>query len=199
MNRILTLSLTVALSAGSAHAEIIRNGDCIVDSEILQLPTCAIETHNGRLYVSKAYLPLFFSSTGTAMQTGTPTNFAWTHMPEEGWAYFNRSGLVVVQNVATMDNGPSEFHHGLVRISKRDKWALSNPQGELIVPLKYDGILDYEEGKGWLVCSGCHTEADIGGEYHFYKGGKWVWLDHNGKVSGTASDPSLAWRKKAQN
>jgi hypothetical protein len=147
MNRLLALTLTVALCIGSSRAQVIRNGDCTVDLEIMQLPACAIETHNGKLFVSKAYLPLFFSSTGTGMQTGTSRNFAWTHIPEEGWAYFNRTGLVVVQNVATMDNGPSEFHHGLVRITKRDKWGLADWQGKLIVPLEYDGILDIRRRK----------------------------------------------------
>jgi hypothetical protein len=199
MNRILTLALTFAFSIGWAHAQTIRRGDCVVDSELWTLPACAIETHNDGLYVSKVYLPLFFASTGTAMQTGTSRNLAWTQMPAGGWAYFNRRGLVVVQNVATMDNGPSEFHHGLVRIIKRGKWGLSNPQGRLIVPLKYDGISDYEEGKGWLACSGCHTEAEEGGEYHFFKGGNWVWLDSHGKVSGTASFPSPESDQKAQN
>ncbi|HEX4322274.1 MAG TPA: WG repeat-containing protein [Acidobacteriaceae bacterium] len=199
MNRLLTLTFIVVFSGGWAHAQVISHGDCTVDSEVWSLPACAFEKHNDKLFVSKAYLSLFFSSNGTAIQTSTSRNLAWTHMPTSGWAYFNRTGLVVVQNVATMDNGPNDFHHELVRVTKGKKWGLSDPQGRLVVPLQYDGMMDYEEGKGWLACSGCHTETDAGGEYYFFKGGKRVWLNSQGKVSGTANDPSLARGQKAQN
>lgn len=199
MNRILTLVLAVGFSAGWTCAQTIRKGDCVVDSEVWTLPACALETQNGRLYVSKVYLPLFFTSTGKATQTGAPRNLAWAQMSGGGWAYFNRAGLIVVQDIATMDNGPSEFHHGLVRIVKAGKWGLSTPQGTLIVPPKYDGMLDYQEGTGWLVCSGCHVGPEKGSEYSFFTGGKWAWLDRHGKVSGTASDPSLARGEKAKN
>jgi hypothetical protein len=184
-------TLFVLASGVSAPAQLVKLPDCVVDIELWTLPKCALETRDGKLYLSKQFLLPFFAPGSKALGAPTPKSnqLASAFLPDGGWAYFDRTGLVVVQNVATMDNGPSEFHHGLVRISKGDKWGLSNPQGRLMVPLKYDGISDYEEGKGWLACSGCHTETT--GEYHLFKGGKWVWLDRHGKVIGTASDPSL--------
>jgi len=191
--------LVLVLSA-LADAQVIKNGDCVVDTEILGLPKCAIESRDNKLYVSKQFLPMFFSNDAMAPGAVTPKSehLAWTHLPDGGWAYFNRNGLVVVQNVATNDNGPSEFHLGLVRITNGKKWGLSNAKGRLILPLKYDGILEYQEGKGWLVCSGCHIENEIGGEYQFFKGGEWSWLDRHGRVSRAASEPRSTWDQKAQ-
>jgi hypothetical protein len=195
MNRILLLHLTLALLTGSAHARVIRNNDCTVDSELLQLPTCALETHNGRLYVSKAYLPLFFSSAGTTLKMGTRGNLASTLLPEGDWAYLNRTGLIVVRNVAMMDNGANEFHHGLVRVTKDSKWGLADSQGRTIVALTYDGMLDYEADTGWLACTGCKYVKQ--GEYGYFQGGNWVRLDRSGKVRSPV-EPPLATRNPKQ-
>ena len=196
MNRILLSAFIIALLTGSAHARVIRNGDCTVDSEILQLPACALETHNDKLYVSKVYLPLFFSSTGITLETGTPGNLASTFLPEGDWAYLNRAGLIVVRNVATMDNGANEFHHGLVRITKDNKWGLADIQGRMIVPLTYDGLLDYQADVGWLACTGCKYVKH--GEYGSFQSGNWVRLDRRGKVGSPTEPPPAAQNPKQQ-
>jgi len=194
MNRILTLALTLAFSAGWAHAQIIRNGDCTVDSALLQLPTCALETHNGRLYVSKAYLSLFFPSIGTSLKMDTPGSLASTLLPEGDWAYLNRTGLIVVRNVAMMDNGANDFHHGLVRVTKNNKWGLADIRGQMIVPLTYDGMLDYQADAGWLACTGCKYVKQS--EYGYFQGGDWVRLDRHGKVRSSAEPPLAAQNPK---
>jgi len=191
MNRILLSALIVALLTGSARARVIRSGGCTVDSELPRLPTCALEIQNGRLHVSKAYLPLFFASTGTTLQLGTPGNLASTLLPEGDWAYLNRTGLIVVRNVAMMDNGANEFHYGLLRVAKDNKWGLADIRGRMIVPLTYDGILDYRADEGWLACTGCKLVKQ--GEYGYFQGGNWVRLDHCGKVISPA-EPPLATR-----
>jgi hypothetical protein len=174
------LALSVALLTEPANARVIHNGDCTVESELLQLPKCAVETHKGRLYVSKAYLPLFFASTGATLDVNTPGNLASTLLPEGDWAYFNHSGLIVVRNVAVMDNGANEFHHGLVRVTKDNKWGLANIRGQMVVPLTYDGMLDYQADAGWPACTGCrYVKA---GEYGDFQGGNWVRLDRRGNL-----------------
>lgn len=196
MNRIILLALTLAFLSGSAHARVIRNGDCTVDSELLQLPACALETHNGRLYVSKAYLQLFFASTATTDEMDTPGILASTYLPEGDWAYVNRAGLIVVRNVAVMDNGANEFHHGLVRVTKDNKWGLADIRGRMIVPLTYDGMLDYQADSGWLACTGCRNVKQ--GEYAYFQGGSWVRLDRRGKVRSPAEPPLPARNPKQQ-
>ena len=197
MNRFIVTTLIAFLLAGITHAQVIRNGYCTVDSEVWSLPACALESHSGKLYVSKIYLPLFFTSTGKSLQSGTPENLAWTHLPQDGWVYFNSSGLVIVRNVATMDNGPNAFHYGLVRVTKNEKWGLADIHGRMIVPFTYDGMLDYQKGKGWPACTACKYVRK--GEYGSFESGQWSSLDRRGKVLSTAHDPNSARNKGPRN
>ena len=168
--------------AGSVSGQVVHRGECTVDAELLTLPKCALESREGRLYLFRDFLPLFFSS--------GKGRFGSAFLAEDGWAYFDRRDLIVVQNVANFDNGPSPFHHGLVRVNRNGKWGLADSRGLLVVPLIYDGMLEYEEpNRGWKVCAGCHTVS--GGEYHWFEGGDWFWLDRHGKVSGKAENPTL--------
>jgi hypothetical protein len=83
-----------------------------------------------------------------------------------------------------MDNGANDFHHGLVRVRRDDKWGLADTKGKLVVPLRYDGMLDSAPNFGWVACSGCHDVSDKSGEYHWFEGGKWLRLNARGKVIG---------------
>ena len=171
--------LLAQLLLRSGTAQVIRDGDCVVDAEILSLPTCALESNNGSLYVKRKFLPLFFADKSQ--------HLAWRSLPADGWAYFDRKGLVLVKNVATMDNGPDEIHQGLVRVTRNGKWGLANLHGSFVVPFTYDGMLGYEPGHGWRACSGCRTVRD--GEYSFFQGGTWIQLNRSGKVAGPAKEP----------
>jgi len=169
----------VALSTLQLHGQVVRYKDCFVDAEIWSLPKCALEERDGHQYVSKRYLPLFSFS--------NPQNLAWTNLPGAGWAYFNRQGLILVQNVAQWDNGPSPFHQGLVRIVSKGKWGLAKIDGTVAVPLKYDGILEPDEHDDrWKACMGCQTIPD--GEYSKFEGGDWFWLNRTGRQIGKAED-----------
>ena len=170
--------------AGLAQSQVVRHGDCVVDAEIVLLPRCALETRHGHWYVSRPYLPLFFSSTKDRLGA--------TYLPNSGWAYLDRHGLVVVQHVANFDNGASPFHYGLVRVVDKEKWGLADSRGSAIVPMKYDGMYEYDEesDRGWLVCVGCHYEPR--GEYGWFEGGDWYWLDRRGQVKSKAEEPPRA-------
>lgn len=184
----LVLAIAAALPM---QGQIVKVGDCAVDSEVLSLPECAVRTQNGQMYVNKGFLKTFFKDGGFGLAVTTVSvhghRLAWSNLPHAGWAYFDRSGRIVVKNVATADNGASQFYHGLVRVTQGDKWGLADDNGDLVVPLHYDGLLDYEEGQGWRVCSDCHTASD--GEHSWFVGGKWQWLDQHGHVTGAAPDP----------
>ena len=196
MVRLLSCILASMMAAGWANGQVVRHGDCAVDAEVLVLPKCALETKAGHLYVSQSYLILYFPPTSSTLPPAGSAlagkhELASVHLPgSHGWAYFDRSGRIVVQNVATMDNGPSDFHHGLVRVTYDGKYGLANRHGKLIVPMKYDGMLDYEPKNGWLACTRCHPETDSSGEYHHFKGGSWVWLGPHGDVLRAGKDPS---------
>jgi hypothetical protein len=197
MNRFILVTLVAFLFSRLACTQVIQDGNCTVDSEFWSLPQCALEIHSGELYVARAYLPLFFSSAGKALQYGSSENLAWTHLPQDGWAYFDRTGLVVVRNVATMDNAPNAFHYGLVRVTKDKKWGLADMHGRVIVPFAYDGMLDYREGTGWPACTGCKYVQQ--GEYGSFHSGKWISLDRHGKALSMTSDLSRAHHNSPHN
>ncbi len=141
------------------------------------LPKCAMITKVGHLYVSPRYLKLFF--------TKSSEHLAARRLPEHGWAYFDRSGLVRVQDVAPMDNWASEFHAGLVRVVRNGKWGLADKCGKLITSLDYDGMYEFDVAhKGWKVCRSCH--AVTRGEHSWFEGGEWFWLDQKGRLAGHA-------------
>jgi len=189
LSRLSFLTIFVVGIAGPAISQVVRHGDCSVDAEIWSLPKCALEARNGHLYVAKPYLTLFFPA--------EKARLVGKIIPNGGWSYFNRRGLVVVQNVANFDNGPSPFHHGLVRVSRNGKWGLADAGGQFIVLLTYDGILEYDNShKGWLVCTGCRSASD--GEHGWFEGGDWYWLDRHGKVAGEAENPMTALRPGSQ-
>jgi len=167
----LTLGLAL-LGSLRATAEDAPTALCVVDREVLQLPRCALETRRGQLYVARRFLPSLFTAQRSLL--------AAVFLPDEGWAYVDRRGLLVVRHVATMDNGPSEFHHGLVRVTEAGKWGLADTRGRLVVPLRYDGMLDYDDEGGWRACTGCGTASD--GEHAWFTGGEWISLDRKGKT-----------------
>lgn len=184
----LTLALIAALPS---NAQVVRYGDCAIDLELITLPDCAVSIQQDRLYVEKRFVDDVFSQRviGVAahpIRVGKQ-RLAWTSLSEGGWAYFDRTGLVVVKNVATMDNGADEFHHGLVRVTKDKKWGLANVQGRIVVPMRYDGIgLDQNGG---IACSGCRTITHD--EHSWFSGGTWFRMDKRGKVLGRIVDPTL--------
>ena len=179
------------VTGGPLSAQVVKYGACTIDFEDLPLPHCALEIRGGQLYVLRKFADDVFSRRNSGIIAHPVSveghRLAWTYLPDEGWAYFDPSGLVVVRNVATYDNGASEFHHRLVLVTKGEKWGLSNARGKLVVPMQYDGMLDDWKGPGWLACSGCQKVHQ--GEHWWFSGGTWVRLDERGRLVGEADDP----------
>ncbi|WP_158879676.1 WG repeat-containing protein [Rhodanobacter sp. L36] len=157
-------SPTIAIAQGAPRKA------CAVDADLPSVPACALEIRHGQQRVIATYLPPLLASTRHHLIAAfLPT----------GWSYINRHGLVVVTHVAVMDNGANDFHYGLVRVTRDGKWGLADTHGRLVVPLKYDGMLDYQSDKGWEVCTGCRAVPD--GEHGWFEGGAWQSLDQNGR------------------
>jgi len=96
--------------------------------------------------------------------------------------------LLFSSRKGNFDNGPSPFHHGLVRVNRAGKWGLADSKGLLVVPLIYDGMLEYDEpNRGWTACRGCRSVSD--GEHSWFEGGDWYRLDRRGTVAGKAENP----------
>jgi|GEM_PF-5595674 len=152
--------------------------DCAVDRELIVLPPCAVRSERDQLRVIPSHVAaLSFNKYGLAPVCLT----------EIGWTYIDRRGWVIVRDVAVFDNGASEFHRGLVRVTRDGKWGLADTRGKLVVPLHYDGMLEYRPEDGWVACGGCRTvERD---EHSWFKGGKWLRLGARGKVIGPTQAP----------
>jgi hypothetical protein len=189
LSSLLCFILFACCLASVAESQVASNEGCVVDAESRGVPQCALESRDGHLYVAKQYLKILLRSAKGPLVARM--------IPDGGWAYFNRRGLVVVQNVATFDNSADDFHHGLVRIVREDKWGLANAEGVMVVPFEYDGILDPDsDSNRWLVCKRCRNAGD--GEHHWFEGGDWYWLDQKGQFAGKAEDPANAPSKPAK-
>jgi hypothetical protein len=165
------------LFVGMVQSQVVHSPNCTVDAEIWRLPRCALVTRGGHLYISHQYLKLFF--------TTSKEQLASRQLPGHGWAYFDRNGLILVQDVAPMDNAASDFHAGLVRVVRNGKWGLADKRGTLITPLYYDGMYEYDPAhRGWKVCKLCHVVTR--GEHSWFEGGNWFWLNRQGRVAGRA-------------
>jgi hypothetical protein len=176
--------LVLAWAVVSASAQTVRYGTCAIDLQVVQLPDCAVSAKGGRVYVSAKFARDVFSKRAVGV-AAVPVQvegrrLAWTEIYGRGWVYFDRTGLVVVEHVAIMDNGADQFHRGLIRVTRYNKWGLADLKGKLVVPMQYDGLLTNPSGSGWLACAGCTTVSD--GEHSWPSGGTWSKLDSNGKV-----------------
>jgi hypothetical protein len=97
-----------------------------------------------------------------------------------GWMYLNKTGKIIIEGVSAMDNGPDDFHDGLVRVERNGKCGFSNREGKAAIPLIYDGCLNFEN-KAARVCLKCHSECDdkeCG--HHEFKGGEWICINTSG-------------------
>ncbi len=170
------ITALIAITVEMANSQVVQYRGCSVDAELLRLPSCAFETRNGHLYISSRYLKLFFVESKEKLESRV--------MPDGDWAYFNRSGRIVVTNVAPFDNGASYFHFGLVRVVRDGKWGLADEHGTPIVPFVYDGMYEFDDTlHRWKACKGCSEERF--GEYSRFKGGQWFWLDERGLSIGS--------------
>jgi len=97
------------------------------------------------------------------------------------WMYARRSGEIVITNVAPFDNGPDEFHDGMVRVIKHGKFGFADRSGKLRIPPKYDGAMPFDQGRA-LVCRHCRTQRDDSKEHSLFVGGKWFTIDVDGQV-----------------
>jgi hypothetical protein len=148
---------------------------CVVeDIDTPTMPACVIQARGDALYIPKKYWmhPSFnrYGLSGFWIQSF-------------GRVYINRSGRVVIRDVAMMDNGLDDFHHGLVRINRDQMWGFADPSGRIVVPVKYSCALNYKDQNqdyGPLVCTGCRVEKQ--GEYESCRGGQWFKVDSHGQL-----------------
>jgi hypothetical protein len=97
-----------------------------------------------------------------------------------GRVYINRSARIVIRGVGLIDDGPDEFHHGLVRVNRDEVWGYADPSGRIVVPVKYSCAINSEDISP-LVCVGCRTEQP--GEYQACLYSYWFHTDSCGHLT----------------
>ena len=120
----LVILLAASIYQYRATAQDVHDENCAPDPELIAVPPCAIQHIGGQTRIIQSHL-----TTRSLNKYGLAP--AWI---EGGWTYVDRRGLVVVENVAIMDNWANEFHHGLVRVTHNDKWGLADTHGKQVVP-----------------------------------------------------------------
>jgi hypothetical protein len=102
---------------------------------------------------------------------------------EEGWAYIDRSGRIVIRPFV-FDNGPDYFAEGLAAVCdgcrevaegehrgvKGGRWGFINRAGNLVIPLQFEEAGRFKKGRA-----------------HVKLGGHWKYVDQNGAVMSETS------------
>jgi hypothetical protein len=148
---------------------------CVVDFEKGEIRGCLELRKDGALFVTApVFKYLRFDSDGLAPVLS----------PNRGWMYVNKKGKVIISGVPSFDNGPDSFHDGVVRIVRSQKYGFADRQGRIVVPVIYDGALNFEKGRA-KVCKNCRDKCmDRECEHHFFAGGEWVEIDPRGTIIG---------------
>ncbi|HTW80724.1 MAG TPA: hypothetical protein VME23_14355 [Terracidiphilus sp.] len=149
---------------------------CVVqDIDTPVMPACVVENRNGVLFIpAKYWMHPSFNRYGLSA--------FWIN--EFGGVYVNHSGRIVIRDVALVDNGPDNFHHGLVTIERDGKYGYADPKGRIVVPMKYSCAINFRDqysDVGPLVCVGCRIERQ--GEYGECLDGQWFRTDEKGSLT----------------
>ena len=155
-------------SANKSSAQASQS--CLFDYERGEVPDCVRMRVDGSRSIAAPYLKeLPYGTNGLAGVRGA-----------DGWMYVNRRGKVVITGVPIFDNGPDQFHEGLVRFVKNQKYGFADRNGKIVIPPRYDGAMPFERGRA-KVCLGCVDKcAEHECEHHFFSGGKWLSVNKNG-------------------
>ncbi|HKD86608.1 MAG TPA: WG repeat-containing protein [Terriglobales bacterium] len=137
-----------------------------------EIPDCIHVQPDGSLAVTPRYMrELPYDSGGLAA--------VWV---AGEWNYVNRRGIVIITGVPAYDNGPDEFHDGLVRFVRDKKYGFANRKGEVVILPRYDGALPFENGRA-KVCLGCVSKCiDRACEHHMFSGGQWLTIGKQGAI-----------------
>jgi hypothetical protein len=128
---------------------------------------CAVQKE-GRIQISQAALSkMSFSADGLARA-----------FIKHRWYYIKKDGTTLP--VITYDNGADYFSEGLVRSRVASKIAYFDTQFKQVIPAKYDWGWPFEDGKA-LVCTGCVESAPDSDGHMTMKGGRWGYIDRNGR------------------
>lgn len=116
--------------------------------------------------------PTFHFATGFS-----PEGIAWV-AADEGLFWIDRMGKRLAQAVA-YDNGADPFVEGRARIVDNGLMGFIDQKGMVVVKPRFTFLAPMEGGRARF-CEGCTKVAD--GEHYRFEGGRWGYVDADGKV-----------------
>lgn len=100
-------------------------------------------------------------------------------LDDDGWAFIDRSGRVLVETPFIFDNGPDYFVEGLARFTKDGKFGFFDRRGKVVVKPQFDFAAPFQEGAA-AVCLECRKTAADGDGHYSIVGGRWGFIDRRG-------------------
>ncbi len=97
-----------------------------------------------------------------------------------GMFYVSQTGKVM--KTVFFDNGADYFEEGLVRTISKGKYGFMNNKLEIVIEPQFDFVYPFSDGKARF-CNGCKKEKDESGEHSSMVGGKWGYVDKEGKIT----------------
>ena len=95
-----------------------------------------------------------------------------------GIFYVSKTGKV--KRTVNFDNGADYFKEGLVRTISKGKYGFMNDKLEIVIKPQFDFVYPFSDGKARF-CNGCKEQSD-GEEHSTMVGGKWGYVDRDGKI-----------------
>jgi hypothetical protein len=159
------------------------------------LPNCFAERNN-QIYIALEYRAKLDFGKDSLSPIAARYGLAAV-MLDDGFAYANRGGRVVIKRIAEFDNGPADFQYGVVRVYSGNKMNFATVAGKHLFPVDYDWVTRFERGRAYG-CIGCRKicdrpVADWGNCEDIdisYVGGSWFRLAPDGKAT---SIPPARW------
>lgn len=111
-------------------------------------------------------------------------NTAIVQDPTQGIVAIDRQEHVLYR-IFVFDNGPNYTGTGLYRIYAKGKFGFAN-MNKVVIPAKFDFVYPFN-GDYAVFVSGCTFRSDPSGEHVEIIGGKYGYIDRDGKVIKRAS------------
>ncbi len=111
--------------------------------------------------------------------TDTFYNTAIVQDPTQGIVAIDRQERILYR-VFVFDNGPDSAGIGLYRIYSKGKFGFASLD-KVVIPARFDFVYPFS-GNCAVYVSGCTFQSDPSGQHVVIKGGKYGYIDQDGKV-----------------
>lgn len=135
------------------------------------------EADNGRYGFRDANRKVVIPPTFHLASEFSPDGIAWV-AADDGLFWIDRTGRRLAR-AFNYDNGADPFVEGRARIVENDLMGFIDQRGKVVVKPRFRFLAPLENGRARF-CDGCSKVED--GEHYRFEGGRWGYIDADGKV-----------------